>query len=97
MDDTELGTQEFQDFHEGQYSSTVCRNPKPANSKSWGIPEFCKTVNGFPWIPAKIYRISEKFMPDFQSGSLSIYYRISKVVHWGGGGCEYFLEFYRLI
>ena len=27
-------------------------------------------------------------MPDFQSGSLSICYRISKVVHWrrGGGG-----------
>ena len=25
-------------------------------------------------------------MPDFQSGSLSIYYRISKVVHWRGGG-----------
>ena len=24
-------------------------------------------------------------MPDFQSGSLSIYYRISKVVHGGGG------------
>ena len=42
-------------------------------------------MNGFPGIPVKINRISEKFMPDFQSGSLSIYYRISKVVHWPGG------------
>ena len=25
-------------------------------------------------------------MPDFQSGSLSIYYRTSKVVHWRRGG-----------
>ena len=43
-------------------------------------------MNGFPGIPVKIHRISEKFKPDFQSGSLSIYYRISKVVHSGGGG-----------
>ena len=34
MDDTELGTKKFQGFHEGQYNSTVCRNPKPADSKS---------------------------------------------------------------
>ena len=49
-------------------NSSFRRTTKPADSKSWGIPE-----------------ILEKFM-DFQSGSLSIYYRISSVVHWGGGG-----------
>ena len=71
------------------------QDSKPADSKSWGIPEFWKILNGFAGIPIKIHKISGKFM-EFQSGSLSICYRISNVVHWGGGGgggmCGYFLE-----
>ena len=62
---------------------SFCRIPEPADSKSWGIPEFCKNLNGFPGIPVKIYKILGKFV-DFQSYSLSISYRISNVVH---GGC----------
>ena len=61
-------------------NSSFCRIPNAAHSKSWGIPEFCKILNGFPGIPVKIHKIFGKFM-DFQSGSLSIYYRISDVVH----------------
>ena len=53
------------------------------DSKSWGIPEFCKILNGFAGIPIKIHKMLGKYM-EFQSGSLSIYYRISNVVH---GGC----------
>ena len=59
---------------------SFCRSQKPADSKSLGIPEFCKTLNGFPGIPVKIYNILGKFM-DFQSCSWSISYRISSVVH----------------
>ena len=73
MDDTELGTQKFQDFQ--KHSSSLCRIPYPADSESWGIPEFFKILNGFPGIPGK-------FM-EFLSGSPSIYYRISNVVHGG--------------
>ena len=36
------------------------RIPEPADSKSWGIPEFRKTLNGFPGIPVKIYKILGK-------------------------------------
>ena len=54
-----------------------------ADSKYWGIPEFCKTFNDFRGILVKIRKILGKFM-DFQSSSLSIFYRISNVVH---GGC----------
>ena len=46
-------------------------------SNSWGIPQFCKILNGFPGIPVKIDKIFGKFM-EFQSGSPSIYYRISQ-------------------
>ena len=64
-------------------SSSLCRIPNPAASKSRGIPEICKILNGFPGIPVKIHKISRKFM-EFQSSSLSVYYKISNVVH---GGC----------
>ena len=59
---------------------SFCRIPEPADSKSWGVPEFCKNLNGFPGIPVKIYKIGWKF-EDFRSYSLSISYRISNVVH----------------
>ena len=58
--------------------------PDVADSKYWGIPEFCKTSNDFRGIPVKNHKILRTFM-DFQSTSLSIFYRISSVVH--GGGC----------
>ena len=64
-------------------SSSLCRITNLADSKSLGIPEFCKILNGFAGIPIKIRKIFGKFM-EFQSGSPSIYYRISNVVH---GGC----------
>ena len=69
-------------------SSSLCRIPNPADSKSWGIPEFCKILNGFAGIPVKIHKILGKFM-EFQSRSPSIYCRICNVVH---GVCGYFLE-----
>ena len=53
-----------------------------ADSKYWGIPEFCKTFDDFHGIPVKIHKILVKFM-DFQSSLLSIFYRISNVVHRG--------------
>ena len=62
--------------------SILCRIPDPADSKSWGIPEFKKIFNGFAGIPIKTHKILGKFM-EFQSGSPSIYYRISNVVHGG--------------
>ena len=65
-----------------KYNRSLCRIPNPADSKSWGIPEFRKTLNGFSGIPVKINKILEIFM-EFQSDSPSIYYRISNVVHWG--------------
>ena len=39
-----------------------------------------RTLNGFPGIPVKIYKILGKFM-DFQSHSLGNSYRISNVFH----------------
>ena len=51
MDDTELGTHKFYDFQEGQ--KQFIQDSKSANSESWGIPEFCKILNGFPGIPEK--------------------------------------------
>ena len=63
-------------------SSSLCRIPNPADSKSWGIPEICKILNGFSGIPVNIHKISRKFM-EFQSSSPSIYYRIFNVVHGG--------------
>ena len=64
-------------------SSRFCRIPNHADTKHWGIPGFCKTFNDFRGIPVKIHKILGKFM-DFQSSLLSIFYRISNVVH---GGC----------
>ena len=81
MDNTEMGTQKFQDFQEGQWQ--FMQDSNPADSKSWGIPEFGKILNGFAGIPIKIHKILGKYI-GFQSGSLSIYYRTSNVVH---GGC----------
>ena len=66
-------------------SSSLRRIPNLADSKSLGIPEFCKVLNGFAGITIKIHKILGKFV-EFQSDSPSIYYRISNVVHWGGGG-----------
>ena len=59
------------------------KDKNPADSKSLGIPEFCKILNGFAGIPIKIHKILGEFM-EFESRSPSIYYRISNVVH---GGC----------
>ena len=64
-------------------NSSFCRIPNVADSKYWGIPEFCKTLNDFRGIPVKNSQNLGKFM-DFQSTLLSIFYRISNVVH---GGC----------
>ena len=52
-------------------SSSLCRIPNPADSESWGIPEFCKIFNGFLGISVKINKILGKFM-GFQLGSPSI-------------------------
>ena len=70
-------------------SSSFCRIPNLSDSKFYGIPEYCKILNGFRGIRVKIHKILGKFM-DFQSCSTSILYRISNVVH--GGVCGYFLE-----
>ena len=53
-----------------------------ADSEYWGVPEFCKTLNDFGGIPVKIHKILREFV-DFQSSSLSIFYRISNFVHRG--------------
>ena len=66
---------------------SFCRIPDLADSKYWGIPEFCKTLNDFRRILVKLHKILAKFI-DFQSSSLSIFYMISNVVQEGG----YFLE-----
>ena len=58
------------------------QDSKPADLNSWGIPEFCKILKGFAGILIKIHKILGKFV-EFQSGSTSIYYRISNVVHRG--------------
>ena len=63
-------------------SSSLCRIPNPADSNSLGSPEFCKILKGFAGIPIKIHKILGNFL-EFQSGSPSIYYRISNVVHGG--------------
>ena len=60
-------------------SSSLCRIPNPADSNFWGIPEFCKILKGFAGIPIKIHKILEKLV-EFQSGSLSICYKIINVV-----------------
>ena len=64
-------------------NNSFCRIPNLADSKSSGIPEFCKTLNCFPGILVKIQKFFGK-CKDFRSGTASIYYRISNVVH---GAC----------
>ena len=81
MDDNELGTQKFQDFQERQQQ--FMHEFKPCRFKFLGNSRFYKILNGFPGIPVKTDKILEKFM-EFQSGSPSIYCRISNVIH---GGC----------
>ena len=61
-------------------TNSLFRIQNPADSKSSGIPEFCKVLNRFAGIPIKIHKMSGKFT-EFQSFSPSIYYRISNVVH----------------
>ena len=61
-------------------SSSLCRIPNSADSNSWRISKFSKIMNGFPGIPVKTHKILGKFMR-FLSGSPSIYYRISNVLH----------------
>ena len=51
MDDTELGTQKFQDFQEAVYKGF-----QTLLIQSWGIPEY-KISDGFPGIPVKIHKI----------------------------------------
>ena len=63
-------------------NSSFCKIPNPADSKSWGILEFCKTLNGSPGTAVKIHKSLGKFM-DFQAGSPFIHCRISNVVHGG--------------
>ena len=63
----------------------ICKNesssfPNHADSTYRGIPEFFITLNDVSGIPFKIHKILEKFV-DFQACSLSIFYRISNVVH----------------
>ena len=64
-------------------NSSFCRIANPADSKPQIISEFCKTWKGFVEFRFKLVKIWRTLM-DFQSGSLSIHYRISNVV-WGGG------------
>ena len=80
VDDTELVLKNFRISR--MDNSNFCRIPNPADLKSWGIPEFCKSLNGFCGIPVKILKILGGTM-DFQSGWPSIYCRISDVVHGG--------------
>ena len=61
MDDTELGTYKFQDSQKKDNCS-FCRIPEPVESKSRGIPEFHKNLNGFPGILVKICKILRKFV-----------------------------------
>ena len=74
-------------------SGSWCRIPNPADSKSWGIPEFCNILNGFAGIPIKIHKIFGKFMK-FQSGSLSINYRISIGCVWIFSGIYIYIYVY---
>ena len=60
-------------------SSSLCRILNPADSESWGIPKFCKTLNSFSGILVKIHKI----LGNSSNSSLSIYYRISNVFHGG--------------
>ena len=76
-------------------SSSLWRIPNPADSKSLGILEFCKVLNGFAGIPIKIHKIAGKFV-EFQSVLPSIYYRISNVIHGNvwifSGIAQYFIK-----
>ena len=65
-------------------SSSFCRISNPTDSKSWEILKFRMTLNGFPGIPVKLHKVWEKFI-DSQSALPSLYYRISNVLHGGGG------------
>ena len=91
MDDNELVTKKFRISKKD--SSSLCRIPSPADSQSWGIPEFCKTVIGFPGIGAKIHKNLAKFL-EFQSGSPSIYHRIFNIIHgdmWNFSGTAHYI------
>ena len=79
MDDTKLGTQKFQDFQEGQWEFM-----QDFKSYWFTILENSRILQnfGFPGIPVKIHKILGKLM-EFQSGSPSLHYRISNVVHGG--------------
>ena len=61
-------------------NGSLCKIPYPANSKSWGILEFRKNLNGIPGIPAKLTKFWEYSSTHVR---LSINYRISNVVHGG--------------
>ena len=50
-----------------KYNGSLCRIPYPTDSKSWEIPEFCKTLSGFPGIPVKINKIFGIFMNSSQA------------------------------
>ena len=68
-------------FYSPFICSSLCRISNPSDSKFWGIPDFCKTLV-FSWILVKIHKSLGKFT-EFRSGSMSIYHRISSVVHVG--------------
>ena len=55
------------------------------------LEEFQKSVRQFSWNSGENSQ-NVRDIHGFQSGSRSIYYRISNVVHGGGGGGDIFLE-----
>ena len=65
-------------------SSSLCRIPNPADSKSWGIPEFCKILNGFAGIPNKIHKILLKVM-EFPVRLTEHLLQDFQCRPWGGG------------
>ena len=71
MDDTELDS-----------CGTLCWIPNHADSKSWRIPEFPKTLREwFSWDSSQIDKILGIFV-EFRSSSWSIYHVISKSKHF---------------
>ena len=88
MDNTELVPKNFRISKKD--SSSLCRIPNPADTKSWGIPEIFKILNGFPGIPAKIHKISRKFRE--LSIKLTQQFITGFTMSSMGCVCGYFLE-----
>ena len=56
-----------------KYNGSLCRIPYSADSKSWGIPEFRKILNGFPGIPVKLDRAFITGFPWGEGGYVDIF------------------------